>query len=254
MIQAVSGNEQVPGVVVGVGSDVPDEPAAGALPAEVQASAARLPSTSAGSTRTRAATSCSSSSRRTSRDPAGKLSLVLDRQLDAADSRASAHPPPRLPRRRGQVRRDGGRRAADHAVVLREPVDGRARSVGARAAGAGQRQVRRAEGPVHPQQRRAVLRDATRSSSRRSSAIEQNRWLAATLGPNGRQFFREHYDWPVIERKYLDMFERLKKEPAARTAWSRCRAGSTGGARTCRRPKRCSPRCPEVAVRPRRRV
>ena len=44
-------------------------------------------------------------------------------------------------------------------------------------------------------------------------AIEGNRWLSATLGRNGRQFFREHYDWPVIERKYLDMFERLSHEP-----------------------------------------
>jgi len=43
-------------------------------------------------------------------------------------------------------------------------------------------------------------------------AIEQNRWLSGTLGRNGRQFFREHYDWPVIERKYLDMFDRLQKE------------------------------------------
>jgi glycosyltransferase involved in cell wall biosynthesis len=43
-------------------------------------------------------------------------------------------------------------------------------------------------------------------------ALEQNRWLAGTLGRNGRQFFRDHYDWPVIERKYLDMFARLKEE------------------------------------------
>jgi glycosyltransferase involved in cell wall biosynthesis len=49
-------------------------------------------------------------------------------------------------------------------------------------------------------------------------ALEQNRWLAGSLGRNGRQFFRDHYDWPVIERKYLDMFARLSKEaprPAA---------------------------------------
>jgi glycosyltransferase involved in cell wall biosynthesis len=43
-------------------------------------------------------------------------------------------------------------------------------------------------------------------------AIEQNRWLSATLGRNGRQFFRDHYDWSVIERKYLDMFKRLQQE------------------------------------------
>jgi len=56
-------------------------------------------------------------------------------------------------------------------------------------------------------------------------AIEQNRWLSGTLGRNGRQFFRDNYDWPVIERKYLEMFERLKKEtprptPDSLPGWS----------------------------------
>ena len=37
--------------------------------------------------------------------------------------------------------------------------------------------------------------------------------LGGVLGRNGREFFRRHYSWPVIERKYLDMFERLRKEP-----------------------------------------
>ena len=46
-------------------------------------------------------------------------------------------------------------------------------------------------------------------------AIEQNRWLSVSLGRNGRAFFREHYDWSVIERKYLDMLARLSKETAA---------------------------------------
>ena len=35
----------------------------------------------------------------------------------------------------------------------------------------------------------------------------------ALLGRNGRDFYRRHYAWPVIERKYLDVFERLAKEP-----------------------------------------
>jgi len=51
-------------------------------------------------------------------------------------------------------------------------------------------------------------------------ALEQNRWLAGTLGRNGRQFFKDQYDWPVIERTYLDMFGRLKEE-APRTAADR---------------------------------
>jgi glycosyltransferase involved in cell wall biosynthesis len=49
-------------------------------------------------------------------------------------------------------------------------------------------------------------------------AIEQNRWLAGSLGRNGRQYFRDNYDWPVIERKYLEMFERLKKDGASPAA------------------------------------
>src|SRR6266851_271598 len=48
-------------------------------------------------------------------------------------------------------------------------------------------------------------------------ALERNRWLTGSLGKDGRQFFRDHYDWPVIERKYLNMFERLANEPPTRT-------------------------------------
>jgi glycosyltransferase involved in cell wall biosynthesis len=48
------------------------------------------------------------------------------------------------------------------------------------------------------------------------SSLERNRWLSASLGKNGRQFYHEHYDWPVIERKYLDMLDRLSKEAAPR--------------------------------------
>jgi glycosyltransferase involved in cell wall biosynthesis len=44
-------------------------------------------------------------------------------------------------------------------------------------------------------------------------AIVENRWLNGALGQNGRRFYREQYDWPVIERKYIDMLEHLAKEP-----------------------------------------
>jgi len=44
--------------------------------------------------------------------------------------------------------------------------------------------------------------------------IEHNRWLSTMLGRNGRQFYREQYDWPVIERKYLEMLKRLQGSPA----------------------------------------
>jgi glycosyltransferase involved in cell wall biosynthesis len=43
--------------------------------------------------------------------------------------------------------------------------------------------------------------------------LEASGPLGAVLGRNGREFFRRHYSWPVIEQKYLDMFRRLAKEP-----------------------------------------
>jgi hypothetical protein len=41
--------------------------------------------------------------------------------------------------------------------------------------------------------------------------------LADSLGRNGRQFYDQHYSWPVIERKYLDMFASLSSNPPAHT-------------------------------------
>jgi glycosyltransferase involved in cell wall biosynthesis len=46
-------------------------------------------------------------------------------------------------------------------------------------------------------------------------SLESNGPLNARLGRNGRDFFKQHYAWPVIERKYLDMLERLKREPGS---------------------------------------
>ena len=45
-------------------------------------------------------------------------------------------------------------------------------------------------------------------------ALESNGPLHDRLGRNGRQYFRSHYAWPVIERKYLEMLERLRQQPA----------------------------------------
>ena len=40
-------------------------------------------------------------------------------------------------------------------------------------------------------------------------ALESNGPLHARLGQNGREYFRRNYTWPVIERKYLDMLQQL---------------------------------------------
>lgn len=39
--------------------------------------------------------------------------------------------------------------------------------------------------------------------------------VTEALGRNGREYFARQYGWPVIERKYLEMFDRLKAAPAA---------------------------------------
>jgi glycosyltransferase involved in cell wall biosynthesis len=44
-------------------------------------------------------------------------------------------------------------------------------------------------------------------------AILDDPEMAAALGRRGRQYFADHYRWSVIIGKYLDMFERLSKAP-----------------------------------------
>jgi len=43
-------------------------------------------------------------------------------------------------------------------------------------------------------------------------ALESKGPLHVRLGINGRDYFKRHYTWPVIERKYLEMFDRLKRD------------------------------------------
>ena len=45
--------------------------------------------------------------------------------------------------------------------------------------------------------------------------IETNSNLRRALGRQGRDYFRAHYDWPVIERKYLDVLAQLADDDAA---------------------------------------
>jgi hypothetical protein len=37
--------------------------------------------------------------------------------------------------------------------------------------------------------------------------------VARALGAAGRQYYERHYSWPVIVRKYLDMFDMLSDSP-----------------------------------------
>ena len=42
--------------------------------------------------------------------------------------------------------------------------------------------------------------------------LESNQGLRQAFGTNGRAYFQQHYTWPVIEGKYLDMLDRLQRE------------------------------------------
>jgi glycosyltransferase involved in cell wall biosynthesis len=46
-------------------------------------------------------------------------------------------------------------------------------------------------------------------------AITSSTSLSDALGRNGRAYFQTHYAWPVIERKYLKTFDRLTRQPKA---------------------------------------
>ena len=45
-----------------------------------------------------------------------------------------------------------------------------------------------------------------------------NRELRQKFGANGRRYFRRHYTWPVIEQKYLDMLHQLENDDRPRDA------------------------------------
>jgi glycosyltransferase involved in cell wall biosynthesis len=47
-------------------------------------------------------------------------------------------------------------------------------------------------------------------------SLESKGPLHARLGRNGREYFVKHYGWPVIEKKYLDMFALLDRQAAER--------------------------------------
>jgi hypothetical protein len=45
--------------------------------------------------------------------------------------------------------------------------------------------------------------------------LQSHRHLAARMGENGREYFRRHYAWPVIVRKYMETLGRLREDDEA---------------------------------------
>jgi glycosyltransferase involved in cell wall biosynthesis len=214
MIHAVASNQDVPGVVVGVGSDVPSNPQPNrfrqkyGIRGPFAVYVGRID-------RNKGCSELFDFFQRYLRDGSGKLTLVLigDSLLPIPDVERIRH--------LGfldDADKFDAMAAADllimpsyyeslsmvalEAWALGKPVLANGRCDVLKG------QCLRSNGGLYYENDREFLETL--------GAIERHRWLAGTLGRNGRQYFRAHYDWPVIERKYLDVFERLGASPGAR--------------------------------------
>jgi glycosyltransferase involved in cell wall biosynthesis len=211
MIHAVAGNESVPGVVVGIGSDVPSNPQAARFRQKYNVRGpfavyvGRID-------QNKGCKELFEFFDGYLKDPAGKLSLVLigNTLLPIPDHKRIRH--------LGFLDDTDKFDAMAAADALIMPSYYESLSMVALEAWAMGR-------PVLANGKCDVLKGQCLRSNAglfyetlgefigTLEAIEQNRWLAGSLGRNGRHYFKDNYDWPVIERKYLEMFERLKNEP-----------------------------------------
>ena len=212
MIQSLSGNRNVPSVVVGVGSDVPSNPQPGRLrqrfnirgPFAVYVG--RIDAN-------KGCTELFEFFEAYMRDTPGQLSLVL-----IGNSLLTVPDHPRI-RHLGFLDDVDKFDAMAAAEVLIMPSYFESLSMVALEAWALGRPVL-ANGKCDVLKGQSIRSnaglyyDGAMEFTETLRTIEQNRWLSASLGRNGRQFFREQYDWPVIERKYLEMLDRLSKQPA----------------------------------------
>jgi glycosyltransferase involved in cell wall biosynthesis len=210
MINAASGNQDVPGVVVGIGSDVPQDPQPGRFRQKFNIRGpfavyvGRID-------QNKGCKELFEFFQAYLRDSSGRLSLVL-----IGNSLLTVPEHPRI-RHLGfldEVDKFDAMAAAD--LLMMPSYFESLSMVALEAWGVGRPVLANAKCDVLKGQcirSNAGLYYETYSEFIEAlGAIERNRWLSTALGRNGRQFFREHYDWPVIERKYLDMFDRLSQD------------------------------------------
>ena len=195
-------------------------------------SAARTRSTSAASTRTRAARSSSRFFERYLRETPGQLTLVL---IGHAVIDIPSHP--RI-RHVGFVDDTDKFDAIAGAELLIMPSYYESLSMVALEAWAlGRPVLANAKCDVLMGQclrSNAGLWYEGRTRVRRSDARARAQSLGGRQpGRNGRQFYRDHYDWPVIERKYLDMLRAAVEVRTVAAPSSRFPGGASDGGTRC---------------------
>jgi glycosyltransferase involved in cell wall biosynthesis len=210
MIQALSGNQQVPSVVVGIGSEVPGNP---------QAQRFRQKHNIRGPfavyvgriDENKGCRELFANFESYLRNGAGTLSLVL-----IGNSILEIPKHPRI-RHLGFVDDTDKFDAISAAEVLIMPSFFESLSMVALEAWAlGKPVLANAKCDVLKGQcirsNAGLYYESTAEFVETLRALEFNKWVAGSLGRNGRQYYRDNYDWPVIERKYLDMLQRLSAE------------------------------------------
>ena len=212
MIEGVSGNQDVPGVVVGIGSDVPQNPQPARfrqkynIPGPFAIYVGRID-------RNKGCTELFEFFQGYVRDAPGRLSLVLIGN--------SLLPIPENPRIRHLGFLDDADKfdAMAAADLLIMPSYFESLSMVALEAWAlGKPVLANAKCEVLKGQcvrsNAGLYYERYAEFAETLHAIEHNRWLSGSLGRNGRQYFQNNYDWRVIERKYLDMLAQLTATPA----------------------------------------
>ena len=215
LIQAVSGNETVPGIVVGVGSDVPNNPQAGRFRQKYDIRGpfaiyvGRID-------QNKGCPELFDFFQRYAKEPTGRLSLVLVGH--------SLLPIPQHPRIRHlgfleDADKFDGMAAAD--LLLMPSYFESLSMVALEAWALGKAVLANAKCEVLKGQcvrsNAGLYYERYAEFAETLHAIEHNRWLSGSLGRNGRQYFQNNYDWRVIERKYLDMLAQLQANPARHT-------------------------------------
>ena len=212
MIQAVSGNQQVPGVVVGVGSDVPQNPQPGRFRQKHNVRGpfaiyvGRID-------QNKGCPELFQFFQRYLKEPTSQLSLVLVGN--------TLLPIPEHPRIRHLGFLDDADKfdAMAAAELLIMPSYFESLSMVALEAWAlGKPVLANAKCEVLKGQcvrsNAGLYYERYAEFAETLHAIEHNRWLSGSLGRNGRQYFQNNYDWRVIERKYQDMLSQLSATPA----------------------------------------